>query len=590
MAEQSLGNLLAEARKAYQEKDKQKGARLVDQILQRDFSYPGVWELLHQLYGGNQSFEDFQKSFTTRFYPTKLSLLKSAEFNRQDDAAPPKKKPSFFRRLLYVFKKPKAEPVPGNKTEQIERLQAIEPTPLSREDSGLAQVGQAIPSASLNIKGQTTDPSKVTAQAYRSPEKRSLSSQERIPIEERVNLDLIKAAGQKIRVILVDDIAQTRETIVRTLRFQDDIEVVGTASNGRQAIQLVHELRPDVVLMDVNMPDMDGIAATARIKRDLPNTEVVMLTVQDDLDYIRRSMLAGARDFLSKPPMIDELILAIQRAGAYALERNIRQPEFLLPLSHPSMSTQGKVITVFSPRGGSGCTMVAVNLAVGLQSEETPVVVVDGDLQFGDVPVLFNTQSKLSILDLAPRADELDPEIVNEVLKQHPSGVKILHPPRPERSELVTGPQLKTLCSYLSTLFSYVIVDTSHRLNETNLAALDVSDMILLVSTLDIPSISRARTFLNLVPMLNLKPEKISLVVNQFDPRVGITIEKLPQAFGKEPAAIIPLDNLFVSQSVNNGMPILARRESAQQPIGQGLLKIVRQAKKRLGEIPDPAD
>lgn len=589
MAEQSLGKMLAEARKAYQAKDKLKGARLVDQILQRDFTYQGVWELLHQLYGGGQPFGEFQKSFTTRFYPDKLSLLKPAEFSRQDAAAIPEKKPSFFQRLLRIFKRSKTKPATAKQVELNERIGPPEPAPKSQEDARLALVGGAVPPTSQMIKSQPANPSKVVAQTNSPAEVGPPPSQENIPIENRVTPAMAKAAGQKIRVVLVDDIAQTRETIMRTLRFQEDIEVVGAASNGRQAIQLVRELRPDVVLMDVNMPDMDGIAATARIKRDMPNTEVVILTVQDDLDYLRRSMLAGARDFLSKPPMIDDLIQAIQRAGAYAFERRSRQPDFLLPLSHPSQSSQGKIITVFSPRGGSGCTMVAVNLAIGLQSDDASVVVVDGDLQFGDVSVLFNTQSKLSILDLAPRADELDPEIVNEVLKKHPSGVKILHPPRPERSELVTGPQFKTLCSYLSTLFSYVIVDTSHRLNETNLAALDVSDMILLVSTLDIPSISRVRTFLNMVPMLNLKPEKISLVVNQFDPRVGITIEKLPQAFGKEPTAIIPLANLPVSQSVNNGLPILARRESAQQPVGQGLLQIVRHVK-TLQENPNPTD
>ncbi len=73
-----------------------------------------------------------------------------------------------------------------------------------------------------------------------------------------------------MRVILVDDIAQTRETIARSLRFQENIEVIGTASNGLQAIHVARELKPDVIIMDVNMPDMDGIAATAIIKRDVP--------------------------------------------------------------------------------------------------------------------------------------------------------------------------------------------------------------------------------------------------------------------------------------------------------------------------------
>ena len=76
--------------------------------------------------------------------------------------------------------------------------------------------------------------------------------------------------------------------------------------------------------------------------------------------------------------------------------------------------------------------MIAANLAVALYSEDTATVIVDGDLQFGDIPVLFNSVSKLTILDLAPRVAELDQELVEEVLTTHSSGVKILHPPRPE--------------------------------------------------------------------------------------------------------------------------------------------------------------
>ncbi len=136
-------------------------------------------------------------------------------------------------------------------------------------------------------------------------------------------------------MILVDDIAQTRETIARSLRFQDNIEVIGTASNGLQAIHIARELKPDVLIMDVNMPDMDGIAATAIIRRDLPSTEVIILTVQDDIDYMRRAMLAGARDFLSKPPMIDDLVQSVLRAGEQARLQREKLPPVPLARNLP---------------------------------------------------------------------------------------------------------------------------------------------------------------------------------------------------------------------------------------------------------------
>ena len=126
------------------------------------------------------------------------------------------------------------------------------------------------------------------------------------------------ADGQKVRVIIVDDIAETRENVRKLLQFEADIDVIGAAKSGREGIEFSKEQDPDVVLMDINMPDMDGIAATEEILRSQPHVQVIILSVQGDQNYMRRAMLAGARDFLTKPPMADELISAIRRAGDMA--------------------------------------------------------------------------------------------------------------------------------------------------------------------------------------------------------------------------------------------------------------------------------
>src|SRR5512145_3163078 len=122
----------------------------------------------------------------------------------------------------------------------------------------------------------------------------------------------------KIRVLIVDDIAETRENIRKLLQFENDVEVVGAARSGKEGIQFSHEMDPDVVLMDINMPDVDGITATENIHQKMPHIQVIILSVQGDQNYMRRAMLAGARDFLTKPPMGDELISAIRRAGEMA--------------------------------------------------------------------------------------------------------------------------------------------------------------------------------------------------------------------------------------------------------------------------------
>src|SRR5262245_24365081 len=232
-------------------------------------------------------------------------------------------------------------------------------------------------------------------------------------------------AGEKIRVVIVDDVSETRENVKKLLQFEADVEVVGIARTGKEAIQISQELSPDVVLMDINMPDMDGIAATEAIRARQPAVQVVILSVQSDQNYMRKAMLVGARDFLTKPPMGDELISAIRRAGDMARIEKSKSAQVQAVVASAGNNVigyggpKGKIITVYSPKGGAGCTTLAVNLALTLNNSDTRVALVDGNFQFGDVAVFINEQGKNTVLDLAPRSEELDPEIVEEVMVKH---------------------------------------------------------------------------------------------------------------------------------------------------------------------------
>ncbi|MBN1451381.1 MAG: response regulator [Anaerolineales bacterium] len=397
------------------------------------------------------------------------------------------------------------------------------------------------------------------------------------------------AAGQKVRVLIVDDIAETRENVRKLLQFEADIEVAGVAKSGKEGIELSQEYDPDVVLMDINMPDMDGISATEAILRKLPHVQVIILSVQGDQNYMRRAMLAGARDFLTKPPMADELISAIRRAGEMAQKERtklVQSRNVSASTAAPAASgfslTQGKVITIYSPKGGTGCTTIAVNLALALHNEDTRVTLVDGNFQYGDVAVFVNEQGKNTIVDIATRVDELDPDIVESVMINHAaSGVHILAAPsRPEYAEKVNGDQFSQLIDYLRQMYAYVVIDTTPILTDITLAAIDKSDVIVLVTTQDIPSIKNARLFLDLLQTIGIERERIVFTMNRFDKRIAITPERVGDNLKQRVAAVIPLDERVVVPAVNRGVPFIL--DNKTQPSARGILSLAESVRETL--------
>jgi len=398
--------------------------------------------------------------------------------------------------------------------------------------------------------------------------------------------------SEKIRVIIVDDIAETREQIRRMLQFDTSIEVVGFARTGREAIDLAQKENPDVILMDINMPDMDGITATENIRRKVPFAQVVILSVQSDPSYMRRAMLAGARDFLSKPPMIDELTSAIRRAGAVAHEERAKQPIAtaaapggVAVAGQSAALGQGKIIVIYSPKGGSGRTSIAVNLALALQSEQTPTALVDLNLQFGDAAVFLNEQGKNTILDLTVRADELDADIVREVMVKHAaSGLNILAaPPRPEMADAITADQVGKLLKYLRHVYSYIVVDTASYLTEPILTALEAADITVLVTTQDIPSIKSCNLFLTLADQIKLRRDSILFIMNRYDKRIGISPEKVGESLHHPIPLSIPLDDRLNIAAINRGIPFLV--DNKTHPISKVIYSLADLIKDRITKL-----
>ena len=381
------------------------------------------------------------------------------------------------------------------------------------------------------------------------------------------------ADGEKIRILIVDDIADTRDNLAKLIGFEPDMEVAGTADGGQAAVNMAKKERPHVILMDINMPDMDGITATEIISNTVPESPIIMMSVQGEQDYLRRSMLAGAREFLVKPFSADELINAIRHV--HELEK-VKRARYAAaapaaaaanPLAaSPAARDNGKIITFFSPKGGVGRTTIATNLAVALhQSTQKPVVLVDGSLPFGDIAVILNMSPKAkTIADLVGSFDNTDSDVLESVLVSHSTGIKVLlAPPTPESAELITGANVKHVLELLRERYAYIVVDTWPSFQEQVITMLDVADVVLTLMTLEITSLKNVRVFMEIAEKLGYDDHKLQLVANRNDSSGGIKASDVEASLGRKIPHTIVSDGRTLVLAVNRGVPfVISHRES----------------------------
>ncbi|MEW1836663.1 response regulator transcription factor [Nonomuraea angiospora] len=177
------------------------------------------------------------------------------------------------------------------------------------------------------------------------------------------------------RVIVVDDQAVVREGLVLLLGLLPDIEVVGSAGDGEAALRLVGERRPDVVLMDLRMPRMDGVEATGRIRAEFPDTQVVVLTTYSDDESVFAALRAGARGFLTKDADADDISKAIAtvKRGDAQLDPTV-QRRLLDTMSAPMRQTPATTGNTPPPPG-----IVRDGLPDGLTPREGEVLALIAD-------------------------------------------------------------------------------------------------------------------------------------------------------------------------------------------------------------------
>ncbi|HEX9036560.1 MAG TPA: response regulator [Ktedonobacterales bacterium] len=378
--------------------------------------------------------------------------------------------------------------------------------------------------------------------------------------------------GDLYRLMVVDDISDTATNVQNLLHYERKYRVVGAAASGREALQKADQLRPDIILMDINLRDMNGLQVAEQIMRQWP-TCIVMMSVQSEPEYFSQAMAIGARGYLVKP---------------FTSERLVRTLDMAIDNFHPTVVGMGavsaglrKIVAVYSPKGGAGTSVLAANLAIALQqATQKSVVLVDANLQNGDAHVLLNINTNGSIDDLR-EAGSLDQDIINSTVVRHgDSQIGVLRAPlAPESAELFTSDTMKTILVELRDHFDYVVVDTGSAFSEATLTVLEVADIILALTTLEVTAIHRLSQFFQIADRVGIDHTKIRLICNRVEQYYGIKPNQVESQLRRRFLAQIPEDEKLVIASTNRGVPFIVSQSGA--PISRSIQALA----KRVHEV-----
>ncbi|RNC28973.1 MAG: Transcriptional regulatory protein DegU [Candidatus Dichloromethanomonas elyunquensis] len=360
---------------------------------------------------------------------------------------------------------------------------------------------------------------------------------------------------QSIRVLIVDDVRNTRESIRRILGFDSDFEVVGEAGCGSDALRLAELLKPDIVLMDISMPDIDGIKTSELLSFRVPNTSVIIMSVEKDSDHMTKAMLAGAKAYIVKPFTGNEVVSTILNV----YHKEARKREIINSPSIPQTSEKestGKIISIFSTKGGVGKTTTAVNLGVELRKSHTfRVLLMDLSLQFGDIASFLNLVPKRTISDLA-QVNPIKEEDIRFHILSHSSGVDVLAAStRPEYAEMVTPEHVQQILKEIKLHYDFILCDNSARFDDISLTSLEAADEIWLIAGMDIPAIKNTKIALEILYSLDYTP-KIKLILNQYNRRIGINLKEIESSLGKKIDYVLPEEEQLTSV-LNKGIPFV---------------------------------
>jgi pilus assembly protein CpaE len=355
-----------------------------------------------------------------------------------------------------------------------------------------------------------------------------------------------------IRVLVAVEQGLNQEGVRATLSIEPDVQVVGMIDGLSEQAPAVHDTPADVTVVATNGRTDSALAFISEASTRQPDRPVVVISDGSPNGFVARAFEAGADDILTVPPAGSVPQAAVSANVLFTLEKAIARRTSMAVTARDL----GEMVVVLGPKGGIGKTLATINLAASLADMGNRVVVVDIDLQFGDVGLALGLSPDRTIYDLATSSGSLDEEKIEAYLARHASGARVLlAPSRPDQASAITVDFLRNLYPLLRATNDFVIVDTPPGFTPEVIASIDSATDVCMVGTLDSLSLKNTRLGLETLELMGFNREHVRLLLNRADSRVGITHGDVLAIIGRAPDVMVP-SHRDIARSVNEGVPI----------------------------------
>ena len=350
---------------------------------------------------------------------------------------------------------------------------------------------------------------------------------------------------ENFNIVIIDEDENTGKIIKSYLSFNEKVNICGVFTDFETGLEALSKIGKCVLFIDVSRNFDRAVVQIKNIKDNYKDVFVAALSDKTSTENIIKVMRAGAKEFITKPVIQTKFLEIIEEIKAeYFLTEQI---------------DTCKIISTFSNKGGIGKTSIAVNLAVELaQMTKEKVALIDLNLQLGDVATFLDLSPAFAIDYISDNINNLNDEDLLKAMTRYKntSLYVIADPLNVDKSQDITAEQIKKILSALKKNFSYIVIDIASNIDSKTIMALDYSDLILLISTANLPAIRSTQRCMEFFKKLNYGSEKTKLVLNRYMDNEEIKTPDIEEVFKQKVYWKIPNNYLTMMSAINKGVPV----------------------------------